>query len=195
VRAVGSPTEFSFDQFEMENDDTQVMAGAEGSGDWHHDAPTTPIEPTVEAVRCPHGHPNAPGSATCRICEASIANQTVELIPAPLLARLRTADGTVVDLDRAVLLGRAPSEQRSTAALPRLVTLASPAQDISRTHLQVTPEDWQVMATDLESTNGTFVTDRRGKRSLLPAGQPTPVQIGAVLDLGEGVSVTVEPAE
>jgi hypothetical protein len=195
-----TPTEFSIEQFEMENDDTQLMAnpipvgpGGPSSGA----GSTAQTEPLVEAVRCPNGHPNAPGSTVCRICRSTIPARPPELVPKPLLARLRAADGTVVDLDRAILFGRAPSESRSTVSLPRLVTLASPAQDISRTHLQVVPDDWQILATDLNSTNGTFVTDPgpAGNRGLLPPGQPTPVPIGAVMELGEGVTLTVEPAD
>jgi hypothetical protein len=195
-----TPTESSIEQFEMENDDTQlisnpVVAGADGprSGP----SGTAPTEPLVEAVRCQNGHANAPGSTVCRVCRTPIPARPAELIPEPLLARLRAADGTVVDLDRPILLGRAPSEQRSSLPLPRLVTLASPAQDISRTHLQVAPENWQVLVTDLNSTNGTFVTDPGpdGNRGLLPPGQPTPVPIGATLELGEGVTLTIEPAD
>ena len=83
-------------------------------------------EPLIEAVRCPNGHSNAPGTTACRVCRAPLAGARIEVMPEPLIARLRAADGTVVDLDRALLLGRAPSEQRSTVPLPRLVTLASP---------------------------------------------------------------------
>jgi hypothetical protein len=195
-----SPTEFSREQFEMENDDTQLMAnpvvvGPDGQP-VGRTAPAT-TEPLIEAVRCSNGHVNAPGATVCRVCRTPLAGARIELVPEPLIARLRAADGTLVDLDRALLLGRAPSEQRSTVPLPRLVTLASPAQDISRTHLQVVPENWQVVVTDLNSTNGTFVTDPGpgGNRGLLPPGQPTPVPIGAVLELGEGVTLTIEPGD
>jgi hypothetical protein len=207
-RAFGvvTPEEFSLEQFEMEHDDTQLMSspvpvGSDGQvgagGQRQGPGGSTQTRPMVEAVRCPNGHANAPGSTSCRVCRSPITARPPELIPEPLLARLRAADGTVVDLDRPVLLGRAPSEQRSTLPLPRLVSLASPAQDISRTHLQVVPDNWQVLVTDLNSTNGTFVTDPgpAGNRGLLPPGQPTPVPIGAVLELGEGVTVTVEAAD
>ncbi len=194
------PGEFSLEQFEMENDDTQLMANPivlGPDGQVVGSAAPAMTEPMVEAVRCPNGHPNAPGSTACRVCRAALAGAPIQMIPEPLIARLRAADGTVVDLDRAVLLGRAPSEQRSTVPLPRLVTLASPGQDISRTHLQVVPENWQVVVTDLHSTNGTFVVDPGpgGNRGLLPPGQPTPVPIGAVLELGEGVTLTIEPGD
>ena len=86
------------------------------------------------------------------------------------VARLDFSTGERVDVDRVVLVGRAP-EARGFAAgeQPRLVTLASPHQEISSTHLEVRPgtgpdEGWAVL-TDLGSTNGTWlVAARRGGR-------------------------------
>jgi len=73
-----------------------------------------------------------------------------------------------------------------------LLTVPSPSHDISRTHLQVAIEGWQVTVTDLHSTNGTLLLDPAGGRSrTLPPGQPVPVLAGYVLELAEGVSVTV----
>ena len=59
-----------------------------------------------------------------------------------MLAVLRSSDGTTAEVDRAVLIGRAPSGQRSSARAPRLMTVPSPGHDISRTHLEVAPEGW-----------------------------------------------------
>ena len=75
----------------------------------------------------------------------------------PVLAVLRASDGSTAEVDRAVLIGRAPSAQRSSARAPRLMTVPSPGHDISRTHLEVAPEGWSVAVTDLHSTNGTIL--------------------------------------
>ena len=77
-----------------------------------------------------------------------------------------------------------------SATRSRLLTVPSPGHDISRTHLQVAVDGWQVTVTDLHSTNGTLLVDRDGRRSL-PPGQPVPLVPGDVLELAEGVSVTV----
>lgn len=101
--------------------------------------------------------------------------------------------GLDVELDRTVLLGRAPQVARVTnRELPRLVTVPSPEQDISRTHAEVRTEGDDVLVTDLHSTNGVHVTRQgEGARRLHP-GEPTVVVPGEVVDLGDGVTFTVE---
>jgi hypothetical protein len=101
--------------------------------------------------------------------------------------------GVVVDLDRAVLVGRAPQVARVTnRELPRLVTVPSPQQDISRTHAEVRAEGDVVLVTDLDSTNGVHVArPGQGARRLHP-GEPSVVDPGEVVDLGDGVTFTVE---
>ena len=79
-----------------------------------------------------------------------------------MLAVLRSSDGATVEVDRAVLVGRAPSSHRSSARAPRLMTVPSPGHDISRTHLEVAPDGWQIVVTDLNSTNGTVLVRPEG---------------------------------
>ena len=58
--------------------------------------------------------------------------------------------------------------------------------------LEVAPEGWQVVATDLNSTNGTVLVRPGGyERQQLAPGEHVPVQPGSVLELGDGVSITV----
>ena len=109
-----------------------------------------------------------------------------------MLAVLRSSDGTTAEVDRAVLIGRAPSAQRSSARAPRLMTLPSPGHDISRTHVEVVPEGWQIAITDLHSTNGTVLVHPSGERQQLTPGEPVPVQLGSVVELGDGISVLVD---
>lgn len=113
--------------------------------------------------------------------------------PTPLPARLVLSTGVVVDLDRAVLLGRAPQVSRVTAReLPRLVTVPSPNQDISRTHAEVRLEGDHVVVTDLDSTNGVHVSRPGEGVRRLHAGEPSVVATDEVVDLGDGVTFTVE---
>jgi len=108
-------------------------------------------------------------------------------------ARLVLSTGVEVTLDRTVLLGRAPQVARVTnRELPRLVAVPSPQQDISRTHAEVRAEGEHVLVTDLHSTNGVHVTRQgEGARRLHP-GEPSVVVPGEVVDLGDGVTFTVE---
>ena len=99
-----------------------------------------------------------------------------------------------MEVDRAVLVGRAPDPDRSNFKNPRLMPVQSAGHDISRTHVEVAPEGWQVVATDLNSTNGTVLIRPGGyERQQLTAGEHVPVQPGSVLELGDGVSITVAP--
>lgn len=127
---------------------------------------------------------------------AAIMNQ-VRSSPAPappqsvLLLRLST--GAQVRADRTVIIGRRPQPARVAGLdLPALVTVPSPQQDISRSHLQLTPVDGRTLvAADLNSTNGSTVRHADGAVEQLMAGAISTVGIGDVLDLGDGVSVTI----
>ncbi|PVU83789.1 hypothetical protein DDP54_13200 [Cellulomonas sp. WB94] len=117
-------------------------------------------------------------------------------VAAPQLAppaKLVLSTGQVVSVDRSVLLGRAPQVSRVTNRdLPRLVTLPSPQQDISRTHAEVRADGDDVLVTDLHSTNGTLVTRPGDPARQLAPGEATVIEHGEVVDLGDGVTFTVE---
>ena len=154
-------------------------------------------EPSVTMVLanlCPHGHSNPPPAQRCRLCGEPIPPQSPRPVPRPVIARLRVSDGSSVPVDRAVLIGRSPSEHATNAQLPHLLTVPSPNHDISRTHLQVAPDGWSVVATDLNSTNGTIISlpEPGARRHLLPPGEPTPLPLGTLLELGDGVTLVVE---
>lgn len=117
---------------------------------------------------------------------------TRPVAPVPV-ARVVLSTGLVVPLDRTVLLGRAPQVGRVAAReLPRLVTVPSPQQDVSRTHAQVRQEGEHVVVTDLESLNGTRVARPGGSVRRLRPGEPTVVAPAEIVDLGDGVTFTVE---
>lgn len=76
--------------------------------------------------------------------------------------------------------------------VPHLVTLSSPNEDISRSHLEIRLEDWSVLAVDLGSTNGTMLLREDRAPLRLRAGVATNVDFGDRLDVGEGVIITLE---
>ncbi len=80
------------------------------------------------------------------------------------------------------------------AEVPELMRVPSPGQDISRTHLLVSPDDWEIRLTDLHSTNGTtIVRPGPGVELLqLQPGEPYAVTVGTVVELGDGVAVLVD---
>ena len=148
---------------------------------------------TVLAALCPSGHANAPHSSTCRLCGQPIDVAEPVPVQRPVLARIRLSTGDVIDLDRPVVLGRAPYASRVAASeLPRLVPVPSPNQDISRAHAQIRAADWQLVVTDLDSTNGTTVRPPGRAPQRLHPGQEIVVEPGWSVDLGDGISFVVE---
>jgi len=150
-------------------------------------------ESAILAVLCPNGHASPPNSTSCRVCGSPVGTQGPQLVGPPVLAVLRASNGSSAEVDRPVLIGRAPSGDRSRSRTPRLMTVPSPNHDISRTHLEVVPDDWQIVVTDLNSTNGTIlVPPEGGDGQQLAAGEPVPVRVGTVMELGDGVSVLID---
>jgi hypothetical protein len=152
-----------------------------------------PQDSAILAVFCANGHVSPPSATSCRVCGGPVGTQGPQFVAYPVLAVLRASDGSSAELDRPVLIGRAPSTDRSDNRAPRLMTVPSPNHDISRTHLEVAPDGWQIVATDLNSTNGTILVRPGGvDRQQLAAGEPVPVQVGSVVELGDGVSVLID---
>lgn len=126
----------------------------------------------------------------------------VEAAPAPpdqlpVVARLVLADGQVVPVDRMVLIGRAPEPRLYTLTEePTLVQVPSPYKEISATHLEVRPGTGQdrglAVATDLGSTNGTLLVQPGLQPEELHPGVSVPLLPGAVIDLGDGMTIQVE---
>lgn len=151
-------------------------------------------ESFVLAAVCVQQHPNPPGATQCRLCSSPVPQQNPRLVARPVLATLRPSSGSAIEVDRNVLIGRAPSASRvARDQLPHLLTVPSPSHDISRTHVQVHPDEWNIVVTDLHSTNGTTLVHPGGdERERLTPGEPVIVQIGSVLDLGDGITVLVD---
>lgn len=112
------------------------------------------------------------------------------------VARLLISNGESVDVDRAVVIGRAPEGRRyNDTEQPLLVTVESPRLEVSSTHLEVRPgsgaDHGSAVVTDLGSTNGTvLVQPGLGPEDLTP-GVPVQLIPGALIDLGDGVTIQV----
>ena len=112
------------------------------------------------------------------------------------VASLVFSTGDVVAVDRTVLVGRAPEARRfASHDQPHVVTVASPHQEISSTHLEIRPgagaDHGSAIATDLGSTNGTVLALPGLDPEELKPGIAVSLVPGAVLDLGDGVTIQV----
>jgi hypothetical protein len=184
---------------EMENGDTELMPIPGGQPETAGEEPAPPAEsmgqtPLVQSAICQAGHPNPPHADRCALCGAPVPPQTTQLVPRPVLGVLRSPDGSSVAIDRPILVGRAPVLRDDLPEVPELMRVPSPGQDISRTHLLVCPDEWEIRLTDLHSTNGTTIV-RPGPgvdRLQLQPGEPHAVTVGTVVELGDGVAVLVD---
>jgi hypothetical protein len=157
-------------------------------------APATAKQPgsdtIVLAALCAFGHPNRPGSSRCRVCGQHVDNASPRLVQRPVLAQLVTATGARAEVNGTVLIGRAPSPRPGDGDAA-LLSVSSPNSDISRTHVKVSVHDWDIVATDLNSTNGTTLVRPGQPPVRMMPGTPVTVEPGTVLDLGDGGLVTV----
>ncbi|AUI52084.1 FHA domain-containing protein [Arthrobacter crystallopoietes] len=148
--------------------------------------------PMVLARVCPQGHANPPTSSNCSICAAGLADDASQ-VQRPILGRMRLSTGEVIELDRAVIVGRQPSASRVQGnGMPRLVQVRSVSGDISRSHLEVRLEGWHVMLRDLKATNGTMLIREGQPPRRLGQGESMILLDGDIADLGDGISLRFE---
>lgn len=140
--------------------------------------------------------PRLPSSdlATLRRKRRAFPRTEPEREPVPgQLVLVLSPGGEREPLTAPILVGRSPSANRvSGNTLPRLVTMGTADQDISRTHAQFTLEAGTVLVTDLHSRNGTTVAMPGRPPQKLRAGEPTAIQVGSVVDFGGGLSIAIE---
>jgi len=108
---------------------------------------------------------------------------------APMLV---VSTGERVALDRSAVVGRRPRAVRATGAIPHLVTVPSPNQDISRSHVELRVEGSDVVATDLGTTNGTWLLRTGIDPVRLQPADAVLLVAGDRLDLGEDVMLSFE---
>lgn len=140
----------------------------------------------VDAKLCGAGHANPPTAATCAVCSEFLAPGAAAVVhvPRPSLGRLQFDDGELVELDQELLVGRSPARDQdpSRAALRRVRT---PGDKVSRSHLEVRFQGWDVLVNDCGSTNGTFVVPHPGGQVVaLEPGRPQMIDAGAVVYFG-----------
>lgn len=151
------------------------------------------------------GSPAAPGIEDRTVVASDLAQlrakrragrgrAAAETAPAPAFF-VELSTGGQEALDQPLVIGRAPSAAALGGdRIPRLITMTTPNQDISRTHAQITVEGGTVVVTDLHSRNGTIVTLPGRAAQKLREGETTPVIPGTVIDLGDGATLTVREA-
>ena len=166
--------------------------------------PEPPAEPAVPSWDRPNdgfehdGHTQAPDhDAIADLTSMGLPGQPEPpAVTARPVARLVFSSGQTVEVDRAVIVGRAPEARRfSSDEQPRLITVPSPQHEISSTHLEVRPgagaDHGSAVVTDMGSTNGTVLIQPGLPPEDLQPGIAVQLIPGAIIDLGDSVNIQV----
>ena len=155
---------------------------------------TDELSVQVLAADCPDGHPNPPSAQQCRVCGQHVPYQDPVRRIRPALGSLRLSTNETIVLDRDVLLGRKPQVPPSARPRPHVVQFAADAEGVSRTHLKLTLDEWDVLATDLSSF-GTFLELPGREPEQLEPKQPHPLVPGSRLWLADDIWALFEVTE
>jgi len=148
------------------------------------------------AVSCAAGHLNPPHGDACRVCGQVIHTQKPNTVSSINLGTFRFSTGITVPVTRSMLIGRSPKVSGAVdGQVPELVSVPSPSQDISRNHVEVHVEGWQVLVVDKGSTNGTVVILPNRDPQRLRPDEPFPLSIGARVSLADEVDFVFEVPE
>ena len=148
--------------------------------------------PTVLAVSCPLGHLTPPIAPQCRVCHQRVAPQEPRRVERPSLGGLRLPTGEVVPLDRGVVLGRKPAPAEGSTDWPHLVHLPKDHSFVSRRHLHVELDGWDVVARDLDSRGGTTIAPPGREPQRMRPGDAYVLEPGTVLDMAHVYAVRFE---
>ncbi|MEU7887414.1 FHA domain-containing protein [Microbispora bryophytorum] len=151
-------------------------------------APELEQRPMVYGVDCKNDHFNDPRASYCAVCGIPIDQRAVVPYkgPRPLLGVLLLDDGMALPLEADYLLGRDPErapEVQSGEARPARVT--SPDGSVSRRHLRIFLENWDVNLLDLGSVNGTQIQPPGDPNFYdIPPNEPVPILPGTTVRVG-----------
>jgi hypothetical protein len=151
--------------------------------------PWSDLPPPLPEDQPPSLLESRPDLADTSLAEASPAGSGLSV------GSLHFSTGQIVPLDRAVIVGRAPSvDPVQRPDLPRTIKIDNLDQDISRNHVEVCLDGRLVFAVDLNSANGTLVTvPGQMPQRLIPL-EPFMLVGGSIVTLSNQISFTYEAA-
>jgi hypothetical protein len=150
--------------------------------------PEPDARPEVWGGDCKNGHFNDPRAQYCWLCGIGMGQHTIGYRqgPRPPLGLLLLDDGKTLRLDTDYLFGRDPErapQVRSGEARPARVD--DPSGSVSRKHLQVRLNAWDVELMDLGSVNGTHVlAPGQSEYRRIAVNEPARVWPGTIVRLG-----------
>ena len=133
-----------------------------------------------------------PPASFCTLRGGQLGSQA-QWLTRPPLGMLRANTGQAVELTGVILVGREPvSERLVSQQVPTLFVVASPSKLISRTHLEIRVEGWTILGRNVSNTNEVPLRRPGEPEVNLARSALLPLAIGDVLDLGDGIYLTLE---
>ncbi|MBB6348352.1 FHA domain-containing protein [Nonomuraea muscovyensis] len=169
----------------------------EQPGQPQHDQAEHGDRPLVYGVDCKNDHFNDPRVSYCAVCGIALVQRTLVPYkgPRPSLGVLVLDDGTALPLESDYLLGRDPERAPEVAggsARPAKVT--SPDGSVSRRHLRVALDGWDVNLVDLGSVNGTQIQPPGDPNFYdIPPNEPVTIAPGTTVRVGVSRTMRFEP--
>lgn len=152
-------------------------------------APAVDEAVIVKGVMCTRGHFNNPSVSYCSVCGVSMMNLTLRAVdgPRPPLGVFVLADGTVVSVDRDMVIGREPESHPDViAGLAKPVVIDDPNLSMSRAHAVVRLINWSVTVCDNGSSNGTsYIPPDSESKTRLFGSEAVTIKVGTKLVLGD----------
>jgi len=111
--------------------------------------------------------------------------------PVPVY-EIRVGDRPALELTGAVVVGRRPQARRSAdrpfdrTPAQALITVDSPAKEVSANHVEIALSGRTVVVTDLRSTNGTTVRLPGRAAMRLRQGDSVVASGSAIVEIGDG---------
>lgn len=123
---------------------------------------------------------------------ASVESSFSASVSSRQVPTLIVSTGERYTLDRSAVVGLRPRAVRATGTVPHLVVVASDNGHISRSHVEIRVEGADVLAVDLNATNGTRLLRLGADPVRLHPGESTLLVTGDRLDLGDEVVLSFE---
>ncbi|MEM9033646.1 MAG: FHA domain-containing protein [Actinomycetota bacterium] len=140
----------------------------------------------VPGILCSRGHFNNPQARYCMVCGISMVHLTHRIVeqPRPTLGFAVFDDGATYAFDRSYVVGRDPDDEAAHRGAEALL-LDDTERTVSRAHAEIRLVEWDVVLTDLGSTNGTFVWNPpAGRWDRLEPGTQRRLESGAAVSIG-----------
>ncbi|MGC5012195.1 FHA domain-containing protein [Streptosporangium sp. DT93] len=150
--------------------------------------PEPEARPLVYGVDCKNDHFNDPRVPYCAVCGIALVQRTLVPYkgPRPPLGVLLLDDGLTLRLDTDYLVGRDPERAPEVAdGSVRPAKVTSPDGSVSRRHLRVALDNWDVNLVDLGSVNGTQIQPPGDPNFYdIPPNEPVAIMPGTTVRIG-----------